>query len=110
MQLNCFAANLLIHLLNQEPKLLSPPQAYLQKYGYMNESMGSANLISESSFKEAIRIFQRFVGLNETGNLDQNTVRMMSQPRCGNRDRIGGSGEEARRRRYALQGESHQFL
>lgn len=40
----------------------------------MNESMGSANLISESSFKEAIRFFQRFVGLNETGNLDQNTV------------------------------------
>ena len=74
----------------------------------MNESMGSANLISETSFNEAIRIFQRFVGLNETGNLDQSTVRMMSQPRCGNKDRFG-SGEEARRRRYALQGKRRRF-
>lgn len=47
--------------------LIQNPQHYLQKYGYMNESIGAANLIVESSFRDAVRTFQRFAGLNVTG-------------------------------------------
>lgn len=37
------------------------------------------------------------------GNLDSETIRMMGQPRCGNKDRT--LGDDARRKkRYALQG------
>ena len=41
---------------------------YLQKYGYMNESSSnSASLISEEAVSLAIKDFQRFAGLAETG-------------------------------------------
>ncbi|RWS30356.1 Matrix metalloproteinase-14-like protein [Leptotrombidium deliense] len=79
-------------------------QLYLQRYGYLNESMNNAKLIPESVYENAIKDFQRFAGINETGKLDEETVTMMNAPRCGNKD-IVGHGEEARRRkRYALQG------
>ncbi|KAG9510208.1 Matrix metalloproteinase-14 [Fragariocoptes setiger] len=81
---------------------------YLQRYGYMNESSGSANnLISEEAFHEAIMSFQRFAGLRETGQLDAKTIQYMEMPRCGNKDK-SGRGENGkkrkRRKRYALQG------
>lgn len=79
--------------------------AYLQRYGYMNGTLGNANLISEDSFQEAIMSFQRFAGIPETGSVDEQTVKFMQMPRCGNKDH-SGKGENGRRRkkRYALQG------
>lgn len=44
---------------------------YLQKYGYMNESSSnSASLISEEAVSIAIKDFQRFAGLEESGKLN----------------------------------------
>lgn len=86
---------------------------YLQRYGYVNESMGNANLISEDAFSEAIMSFQRFAGIAETGLIDGETVKFMQMPRCGNKDMSGkgenGNGRRKKRRRrrkkrYALQG------
>ncbi|GFS42363.1 matrix metalloproteinase-24 [Trichonephila inaurata madagascariensis] len=88
------------------PVISSEIQAmmYLQKYGYMNESSSnSASLISEQAVSSAIKDFQRFAGLAETGELDNTTLNMMNMPRCGVRDKVGHSGS-ARRKRYALQG------
>ncbi|XP_035233830.1 stromelysin-3-like [Stegodyphus dumicola] len=77
---------------------------YLQKYGYMNESSSnSASLVSEEAVSLAIKDFQRFAGLVETGKLDNTTLTMMNLPRCGVRDKVGHSGS-ARKKRYALQG------
>lgn len=79
--------------------------AYLQKYGYMNGTLGNANLISEDSFHEAVTSFQRFAGIPETGSVDLLTVKYMQMPRCGNKDRSGkGENGKRRRKRYALQG------
>lgn len=90
----------------------------------MNESTGpGANLVSEAAFHEGIRAFQRFAQINETGNtatslvpaalircpivpiglLDEETIRMMNTPRCGNADH-GHSHHARRSKRYALQG------
>ena len=35
---------------------------------------------------KAIGDFQRFAGLEETGKLDESTIRMMRTPRCGKGD------------------------
>ncbi|XP_076350925.1 collagenase 3-like [Tachypleus tridentatus] len=77
---------------------------YLKHYGYMNEtSSKSSSLIDYDSLKIAIKDFQRFAGLNETGELDNETITMIEMPRCGVKDKVGHSNS-ARRKRYALQG------
>lgn len=81
---------------------------YLMRYGYMDhlesqEVAGrSANLLSPDAMKNSIMEFQRFAGLNVTGEMDEETERMMAQPRCGVKDIVGHG---ARAKRFALQGE-----
>jgi matrix metalloproteinase-14 (membrane-inserted) len=82
-------------------------QVYLVRYGYLNTPMTgkSANLLSSDMMKESIYSFQRFAGLNETGELDDETLRMMSLPRCGVKDMVGHG---LRAKRYALQGKQRK--
>lgn len=47
--------------------------------------------------------FQSFAGLNATGELDEETMELMSSPRCGVKDKVG-FGSDTRSKRYALQG------
>ena len=61
---------------------------------------GSAALLDITS---AIKDFQLFAGLNQTGELDEETVKMMGMPRCGVRDRVGHDAKR-RKKRFALQG------
>ncbi|KAI1287313.1 Matrix metalloproteinase-16 [Halotydeus destructor] len=79
---------------------------YLQRFGYMNESIGTsgANLVSEDYFHDAIRDFQRFAQINETGVLDEETVKLMNTPRCGMSDSPHHLHDHRRSKRYALQG------
>lgn len=82
---------------------------YLMKYGYMDEMdhhhSKSANLLSRDGLKKYITEFQAFAGLNQTGELDDKTVKMMNMPRCGVKDRVGMKmTNHTRSKRYALQG------
>ncbi|XP_065565312.1 matrix metalloproteinase-25-like isoform X2 [Artemia franciscana] len=60
----------------------------------------------------AVMKFQGFAGLNQTGTLDPETIKLMNTPRCGVRDFIRPSGRMKshspfwtnRSKRYALQG------
>ncbi|XP_055929701.1 matrix metalloproteinase-16-like [Argiope bruennichi] len=77
---------------------------YLQKFGYLEDSgyrVGA--LVAPDTINSAIKDFQRFAGLNQTGVLDNDTISMMNTPRCGVKDKIGHAAF-ARRKRYALQG------
>lgn len=78
---------------------------YLQKFGYFDDSAGyrSGAILGQDVIISALKDFQRFAGLNQTGDLDNDTLIMMNTPRCGVKDRIGHS-ESARKKRYALQG------
>lgn len=79
---------------------------YLTRFGYMDPASTNPNsgaLLSAESVEKSIMDFQAFAGLNQTGQLDAVTVKMMNTPRCGVKDRVG-FGSEARRKRYALQG------
>ncbi|KAF2354216.1 Hemopexin-like repeat protein [Trinorchestia longiramus] len=80
---------------------------YLDKFGYMNSSATNPEngaLLSEDAVRQAIIDFQAFAGLEQTGELDGETVEMMNRPRCGNRDKIGHGANTRRKKRYALQG------
>ncbi|OWA54903.1 putative Matrix metalloproteinase-16 [Hypsibius exemplaris] len=71
---------------------------YLRKYGYIDgPSLRSAGQITMAT---AIKKFQNFAGLDETGLLDDPTLAKMVQPRCGVKDiTTGGVG---RRKRQVL--------
>lgn len=75
---------------------------YLSQYGYLpRQTFRSGGLIDLTSWQTAIADFQEFAGLEVTGELDKETLVLMSGPRCGVKDLIGS---DARSRRYALQG------
>ncbi|KAK7602622.1 hypothetical protein V9T40_008211 [Parthenolecanium corni] len=79
---------------------------YLSKFGYMRQydpRLGS--LSHDTTFKEGIREFQDFAGLKVTGELNNDTVRMMKMPRCGVKDKRNPKPvEHSRFRRYVLHG------
>ena len=64
---------------------------YLENYGYMDHQerrRESGESYGYGYVKEALLDFQAFGGINQTGVLDQETMKLMEKPRCGVRDRI----------------------
>lgn len=57
------------------------PKQYLNKYYGCPKD--SCNLFV---LKDTLKKMQKFFGLPETGDLDQNTIETMKKPRCGNPD------------------------
>ncbi|XP_063993131.1 matrix metalloproteinase-14 isoform X3 [Diachasmimorpha longicaudata] len=77
---------------------------YLSQFGYLPPSNPtSSNIITKDTMSKAITEFQSFAGLNITGVLDNETIVLMSTPRCGVKDKVGPSSD-GRSKRYALQG------
>ena len=52
---------------------------YLKKFGYLADRVS----FSLTSVSDALKKFQEFTGLVATGELDEDTVKLMSLPRCG---------------------------
>ena len=67
--------------------IITPTKMYLMKYGYMDNHHAthgdgrSAQLLSPDGLRNYIMDFQGFAGLNQTGVLDDETVKMMEMPR-----------------------------
>ncbi|KAL0281610.1 UNVERIFIED_CONTAM: hypothetical protein PYX00_002545 [Menopon gallinae] len=79
---------------------------YLSQYGYLPPSVSkpsSGNLLSQEALSNAVAEFQNFAGLNVTGELDEETLKLMETPRCGVKDKVGFA-TDSRSKRYALQG------
>ncbi|XP_058837525.1 matrix metalloproteinase-19 isoform X1 [Topomyia yanbarensis] len=84
----------------------SQAELYLSQFGYLSAKFRnptSGNLLDKDTWEKAIMEFQSFAGLNTTGELDNETMELMSLPRCGVRDKVG-FGSDSRSKRYALQG------
>jgi len=81
---------------------------YLTKYGYVQPKNGTQALLTEDKLNQylqvAVRDFQAFAGLNQTGILDSETAELMNTPRCGVKDIIGHGATARRKKRYVLQG------
>ena len=104
--------------------------AFLSKFGYLPRSEnGKSYLLTSSGLSSALKKMQKFGGLEETGVIDEATLKLIKTPRCGMPDVIDGVTEEdeeefdsltiiendqekeeagyypnRRRKRYALQG------
>jgi len=83
---------------------------YLAKFGYLKTS-SSGKTAALRSIDSAVKEFQAFAGLRQTGELDEETVKMMEMPRCGVKDVLEeedslsrGGSRSGRGKRYALQG------
>ena len=65
-------------------------EEYLAKFGYLQfgylQSGTSGKTAALQSLDSAIANFQAFAGLEQTGELDEETVKMMHTPRCGVKD------------------------
>ena len=76
---------------------------YLMKYGYVAPRNGTSALLTEEGLnnyvKSAVMDFQAFAGINQTGELDPETVELMGTPRCGVRDIIGHGATAKRKKR-----------
>ena len=66
---------------------------YLTSYGYVNDEQKGSFINPDEGLvehmKEALLEFQSYAGINQTGVMDPNTVKMMMMPRCGVKDIIG---------------------
>ncbi|EGT35648.1 CBN-ZMP-1 protein [Caenorhabditis brenneri] len=71
---------------------------FLQKYGYLPRG---SNQLSSTSLSEALKQMQKMAGLEETGELDERTKRMMEKPRCGHPDVPEENRQASRGKRYA---------
>ncbi|XP_044871520.1 matrix metalloproteinase-25-like isoform X2 [Mauremys mutica] len=84
---------------------LSKGVDWLTRYGYLPPpDPMQARLQTEEGLHDAVRMMQKFAGLQETGILDDRTLAMMDQPRCSLPDIIGTSELMRRRKRYAHSG------
>uniref|UniRef100_A0A3B3HXM3 Matrix metallopeptidase 9 n=1 Tax=Oryzias latipes TaxID=8090 RepID=A0A3B3HXM3_ORYLA len=57
-------------------------ESYLKKFGYM-DTFQRSGFQSLASTSKALKRMQRQLGLDETGQLDMQTLEAMKQPRCG---------------------------
>ncbi|XP_028653898.1 matrix metalloproteinase-19 [Erpetoichthys calabaricus] len=60
---------------------------YLQTYGYLQKPLSSQDYtFKPHEVEEALRTFQKVMGLLVTGETDEQTLTVMRQPRCGLED------------------------
>ncbi|CAN9509079.1 unnamed protein product [Ophioblennius macclurei] len=81
---------------------------WLSRYGYLPPpDPRTGKLQTKDGIENAIRVMQRFGGVTETGVLDDETLKLMSTPRCSLPDIVGRDDmlrKRRRRKRYALSG------
>lgn len=59
---------------------------YLQNIGYIDSDPGNINVPTnffDELLESALKTYQSYYNLNVSGVLDDNTVSLLSQPRCG---------------------------
>ncbi|KAM3859597.1 matrix metalloproteinase-25 [Diretmus argenteus] len=78
---------------------------WLRRYGYLPPpDPRMSRLQTKEGIERAIRIMQRYGGIQETGKLDGETLKLMSTPRCSLPDVVSEDMLKRRRKRYALSG------
>jgi hypothetical protein len=78
----------------------------MQTFGYLqepdpnnSEGLVAEFLYAEDSVIQGIKNIQKFGAVEETGILDEKTIKLFSTPRCGVKDIVD---EKTRRKRYII--------
>lgn len=104
----CFSMFVLVTfqtLVNCAPTTdITSAAGYLSRYGYLTQRSNA--LTSQETLTTALRNFQAFAGLNVTGELDNQTLKLMSTPRCGvmDVDALDRNDSHVRTKRYEIHG------
>lgn len=78
-------------------------------FGYIPPSdRETGNLRTEQQLRDAIRNLQNFAHIPVTGELDENTIKLMKKPRCGLPD-IPYYSTGKRKKRYTLHGQKWHY-
>ncbi|CAI9784810.1 unnamed protein product [Fraxinus pennsylvanica] len=87
------AFNKLIGCRNGQNKVdeLTKFKKYLQYFGYLNSSYYNYSDDFDEYLESAVKTYQLNFNLNPTGELDEQTLKHMVRPRCGNADVINGT-------------------
>lgn len=77
----------------------------MQTFGYLQEPVSDVEglqaefLYAEDAVIEGIKNIQKFGGLESTGVLNEETIKLMSMPRCGVKDVMNS---KERQKRYII--------
>ncbi|CAH2006887.1 unnamed protein product [Acanthoscelides obtectus] len=74
---------------------------FMKTFGYIDDPKDTEAIYTEEGFTNIIKNVQQFGALNQTGVLDEATLKLMSSPRCGVPD-ILKPKKSKRRKRYVL--------
>lgn len=93
----------------QTPDIDKSTVNFLKKFGYLktvkSEQSGQSYLMDQESLITAVKQFQTFGGVAQTGIIDEDTLELMRTPRCGLPDvNIEDGAPRTRMKRFALQG------
>ncbi|KAL3716823.1 hypothetical protein ACJRO7_008407 [Eucalyptus globulus] len=93
-------------------KGLQELKQYLEKFGYLNYNQSNLQTnANDEDFDEllesAIKLYQLNYHLKVTGNLDSQTVAMMTMPRCGAADIVNGTSRMRSGKRGTRHGSSN---
>lgn len=72
---------------------------YLQEPVAQNEGLAADFLYAENAVIDGIKNLQKFGGIDVTGVIDEDTVKLMSAPRCGVKDILSS---KERQKRYII--------
>ncbi|KAF2302456.1 hypothetical protein GH714_036416 [Hevea brasiliensis] len=70
---------------------LSKLKQYFHYFGYIPNSPSNFTDDFDDAFESALKTYQQNFNLNVTGELDQQTLNKLVQPRCGNADIVNGT-------------------
>ena len=104
-----FSANQRPMLQNQNQDIDRSSMNYLKKLGYLttakSQQSGQPYLMDQEILITAVKQFQTFGGVSETGIIDEDTMELMRTPRCGLPDvKVEDGAARTRMKRFALQG------
>ncbi|PKA47876.1 Metalloendoproteinase 1 [Apostasia shenzhenica] len=75
--------------------LLPNLKSYFQRFGYLPSNISNFSDLFDDGLTSALLSYQSNLGLNSTGFLDQSTLSLLTQPRCGVADVIHNSTSAA---------------
>ncbi|XP_057787039.1 metalloendoproteinase 4-MMP [Salvia miltiorrhiza] len=90
------------------PDGMAELKRYFRRFGYLPPENQNLTDLFDDEFEQALILYQRNLGLNETGRLDHPTMKVIVSPRCGvgdftdaGRGGGGGGGDVKTTRRFA---------